>query len=199
MENQTAFDLNRAIQTWRENLAQSPAFERENLNELESHLRDSIAKLQTRGLSAEEALIVATKRIGQSGALEKEFGKVNGRAVWLDRLLWALLGVQAGCVILCISNLSRLATGVVSPLGMQFNDILPGFGLPKVAEISLRDDAANFCQLFFSAADRLRSGTRPCVVLCQAETTRPELRSSVIETAVGTGLGPVSSPVSSYA
>ncbi|HXS68633.1 MAG TPA: hypothetical protein VN761_07290 [Candidatus Polarisedimenticolia bacterium] len=136
MENQTTFDLNHAIQRWRENLAQSPVFERENLNELESHLRDSITTLQSRGLSAEEAFMVATKRIGKSDALEKEFGKVNGRAVWLDRLLWILLGFQAWSLI---SNLSRLATGVVSPLGLQLNDMLPGFGLHKLGEGLLRN------------------------------------------------------------
>ncbi|HXT11196.1 MAG TPA: permease prefix domain 1-containing protein [Candidatus Angelobacter sp.] len=65
MADQTAFDLNRAIQTWRDNLANSPAFRRENLNELESHLRDSIAALQTRGLSAEEGFLIATRRLGQ--------------------------------------------------------------------------------------------------------------------------------------
>ena len=51
METTTSFDLNRAIQSWRENLAQSPAFRGENLNELESHLRDSVATWQARGLS----------------------------------------------------------------------------------------------------------------------------------------------------
>src|SRR5690349_14090776 len=46
MENPTSFDLNRAVQQWRETLAQSPAFRGENLNELESHLSDSIAAWQ---------------------------------------------------------------------------------------------------------------------------------------------------------
>ncbi len=94
MENPTSFDLNHAIQEWRENLAQSPAFRSENLNELESHLSDSIATLQTRGLSAEEAFLIATRRIGKGGALESEFGKLNGTAVWLDRLFWILIGYQ---------------------------------------------------------------------------------------------------------
>src|ERR1017187_9086718 len=94
MENQTSFDLNLAIQRWREELGQSPAFHSENLNELESHLCDSIATLQTRGLSAEEAFIIATRRIGKGGSLEMEFAKVNRRTVWLDRALWMLIGVQ---------------------------------------------------------------------------------------------------------
>jgi hypothetical protein len=94
MENTTPFDLNRAIQSWRENLGQSPAFQHENLNELESHLRDSLATLQSRGLSVEEAFLIATRRIGQDSRLEMEFGKVNNRAIWLDRLFWILIGYQ---------------------------------------------------------------------------------------------------------
>ena len=44
----TPFDLNQAIQQWRDGLAQSPAIRGENLDELEVHLRDSVATLQAR-------------------------------------------------------------------------------------------------------------------------------------------------------
>ena len=99
METTTSFDLSRAIRSWRENLAQSPAFRGENLNELESHLRDSITAWQTRGLSAEEAFMVAANRIGKGGVLESEFGKVNGMAIWLDRFFWMLIGYQVWAFI----------------------------------------------------------------------------------------------------
>jgi hypothetical protein len=99
MENPTAFDLNGAIRQWREKLAEAPAFRHENLNELESHLRDSIAVLQTRSLSGEEAFWVATRRVGPGSELEAEFGKVNGSAIWLDRFLWMLIGYQAWAFI----------------------------------------------------------------------------------------------------
>jgi hypothetical protein len=107
METTTSFDLNRAIQLWRENLAQSPAFRSENLNELESHLGDSIAAWQTHGLSAEEAFLIATRRIGKGGSLESEFGKVNKSAIWLDRLFWMVIGYQ---VWLLISGFVGLVT-----------------------------------------------------------------------------------------
>jgi hypothetical protein len=94
MEPEAPFDLNSAIQHWRDNLAQSPAFSGENLNELESHLRDSIANLQTGRLSSEEAFLIGVRRTGDVGALQAEFGKVNSQVVWLDRFLWLLLGVQ---------------------------------------------------------------------------------------------------------
>lgn len=93
METTTSFDLNKLIQLWRENLASSPAFRSENLDELESHLRDSMAALQTSGLSEEESFIVAEKRIGKGGKLEREFAKVNASTVWLDRAVWMLIGI----------------------------------------------------------------------------------------------------------
>ncbi|MFO1514896.1 MAG: hypothetical protein U1F83_18645 [Verrucomicrobiota bacterium] len=94
METTTSFDLNRAVQRWRESFAQSPAFRRENLDELESHLRDAIATLQTSGLSIEEAFLIGVKRIGRNASLETEFGKLNRKAIWLDRFLWMLIGYQ---------------------------------------------------------------------------------------------------------
>jgi hypothetical protein len=116
MENPTSFDLNRAIQQWRENLGQSPAFRSENLNELESHLRDSVATFETRGLSAEEAFLVAARRIGASSALEPEFGKVNGQAIWLDRFFWMLMGNQVWAFI---SGAIGLVTGNALLLGLH--------------------------------------------------------------------------------
>lgn len=116
MENPVPFDLNRAIQQWRENLAQSPAFRGENLNELESHLCDSISAWQTRGLSPEEAFIIATRRVGQGGALESEFGKVNETVVWLDRFFWMLIGYQ---VWTFIAGAMALFTGNALVLGLH--------------------------------------------------------------------------------
>jgi hypothetical protein len=92
MERNTEFDLSLEIRYWKERLSKSPGFREENLDELESHLRDSIRELQRLGLSAEEAFSIATRRIGSGTALASEFSKVNGNSVWMDRLLWMLLG-----------------------------------------------------------------------------------------------------------
>jgi len=129
MENQTSFDLNLAIQRWRENLAQSAAFRSENLNELESHLRDSIDRLRTRELSDEEAFLIATRRVGNTQKLEQEFGKVNGSAVWFDRCLWILVAVQLWRFI---SSMSSFLFSAALPLCISLNEILPGFGLPRI-------------------------------------------------------------------
>jgi hypothetical protein len=94
MEDPTAFDLSQALLRWRENLGRSPAFHGDNLAELESHLTESVATLQARGLSVEEAFWVATRRVGPEPRVAAEFAKVNGGAVWLDRGLWMLVGIQ---------------------------------------------------------------------------------------------------------
>lgn len=104
MEHTTPYSLETAIQRWRAELAQSPAFSEENLNELESHLRDLMARLQGNGLSEEEAFWVATKRVGTRPVLEKEFGKINASAVWWRRLLWMLVGIQVSRFVYMVSG-----------------------------------------------------------------------------------------------
>ena len=94
METTTPFDLNQAILKWRDGLAQSPAIRGENLDELEVHLRDSVATLRARDLSADEAFLIATKRVGNGAVLGKEFGKVNAANVWVERCLWVLIAMQ---------------------------------------------------------------------------------------------------------
>jgi hypothetical protein len=130
MENRTPFDLNAAIQQWRENLAQSPAFRSENLYELETHLCDSIARLQSSGLSAEEAFLVATKRIGNAGALESEYTKFNGSTVWLDRALWMLFGIQFWSVVSGV--VFPIARGSVAFSLINYDFITRGRAIPAL-------------------------------------------------------------------
>jgi len=92
MENQTSFDLNDAIQRWRGDLVKSPSFRADDLDELESHLRDSESSLRTQGLTAEEAFLIAARRTGSRDVLAAEFAAVNGSSVWLDRLVWMTTG-----------------------------------------------------------------------------------------------------------
>ena len=58
MENQTSFDLNAAIQRWRAGLAKSSSFHTDDLDELESHVRDSATTLRAQGLTDEEAFVM---------------------------------------------------------------------------------------------------------------------------------------------
>jgi hypothetical protein len=122
METATQFDLNAAIQNWRETLSQSPGIRAENVGELESHLRDSIATLHAKGLSAEESFLIATRRLGSAPALQSEFAKVNTKEVWLDRLLWMVVGIQLFWLCTGLAtNFSRMAViGLAKGFGYQF-------------------------------------------------------------------------------
>ncbi len=94
MEIPTPFDLNDAIHRWRENLAGSPAFRAENLDELEAHLRDSVSALAAKGLSDEEAWWVAMRRVGCHEDLHQEYQKLNRKGIWLERAVWIVVGSQ---------------------------------------------------------------------------------------------------------
>lgn len=108
----TPFDLNTAVREWRDQLAQSPALGRDQLDELEAHLYDAMGDLQTRGLSPEEAFLIAAKRAGTSSALGNEFGKVNRHRIWLDRVFWMLVGNLAFSTI--SSVLAPFGSGLVA-------------------------------------------------------------------------------------
>jgi hypothetical protein len=109
MNKPSKFDLNAAIRQWRDSLGRSPQFRAENLDELEAHLRDSVSTLQGGGLSDEEAFLVATRRLGSAAALAPEFSKVNAREIWLNRLLWMLLGIQLWGLIGSVSGMLSTA------------------------------------------------------------------------------------------
>lgn len=131
METETTFDLNLAVRRWREDLAGSSAFRCENLNELESHLRDSIDRLRARDLSGEEAFLIATRRIGNVQRLQQEFGKVNTASAWFDRFLWVVMAIPLWGVI---SSTAFLLWFLLIAVCQRSNEFLPGFGLQKIGE-----------------------------------------------------------------
>jgi hypothetical protein len=93
MENQTRFDLNAAIERWRDELAAQPNLAPDVRRELETHLRDTMVELRQRGLNDEEAFWLACRRIGQPQQLGEEFRKANPAKVWRERLFWMWLAL----------------------------------------------------------------------------------------------------------
>src|SRR3954454_1055809 len=59
METQTRFDLNAAIAAWQQELGSQPDLTPVVRRELETHLRDTVAELQGRGLNNEESFWLA--------------------------------------------------------------------------------------------------------------------------------------------
>lgn len=67
--------MNQSIQTWRSSLEKTGHFSKEQLDELESHLRDEIDQLTTEVLTNEEKVLVAGNRLGSSSTLAKAYSK----------------------------------------------------------------------------------------------------------------------------
>ncbi len=88
MENQTRYDLNAAVENWRNELAAQPNLASDDRRELETHLRDAIAGFQQRGLNDEESFWLARRRVGQPLELGEEFVKADSVAIWRERLFW---------------------------------------------------------------------------------------------------------------
>lgn len=121
MEDPTSFELNQAIRGWQDGLRHSPHFREEDLTELETHVRDSVAALQAKGLAEDEAFLLATRRLGNASRLEPEFAKVNRAEVWLNRLLWMLIGVQAWGLLRELSGVLSRAVVVGGLWGLGFH------------------------------------------------------------------------------
>src|ERR1041385_3277057 len=74
------FDLNQAIANWRRELAARGISSRDQLDELECHLRDDL--LEQLGPQSEPAFEAAVRRLGTPEALRAEFAKVRWRPNW---------------------------------------------------------------------------------------------------------------------
>ena len=93
MINQPRFNLNAAIENWRQELAAQIDLSPEVRRELETHVRDTIAELKRRGLNDEESFWLARRRIGQPRQLGEEFAKADPAKVWRERLFWVVIGL----------------------------------------------------------------------------------------------------------
>jgi hypothetical protein len=93
MGAKTMFDLNKSLRDWQQQLRQGEGCSHDNIDELEEHLREEMEGLTQVGLSREEAFLLGTRRLGNIDFLNDEFGKVNTRFVWLNRLRWMASGV----------------------------------------------------------------------------------------------------------
>lgn len=80
------------LAAWRRTLIQTGDLSPEDIEELEAHFLEEIDHLQAKGLSEAEAFLIASKRIGETQQLSREYFKSN-----LNRL-WKLLDVPADSV-----------------------------------------------------------------------------------------------------
>ena len=70
------------IAQWRAYLRRRQAVHGPDVEELEGHLRDQLAALTDAGLTADEAFLVAVKRMGSLDALSREFARAHSERLW---------------------------------------------------------------------------------------------------------------------
>src|ERR1041384_230711 len=127
MENQTSFNLNVAIENWRQELAAQASLTAEVRRELETHLRDAIAGFQQRGLTDEESFWLAHRRVGQPQQLGEEFVKTNPAAVWHERVFWMTISLVGSYVFMTWKDL--LASWLNHSSWLEFVNLIPLFVL----------------------------------------------------------------------
>src|SRR5687768_9235162 len=75
------------IAEWRAYVAETPGVNGRDVDELEDHLRHQIAELNAAGLTADEAFLVAVKRLGDLDSLSREFAREHSGRLWKQLIL----------------------------------------------------------------------------------------------------------------
>jgi hypothetical protein len=79
--------LEEQISQWRGYLRRRRAINGPDVEELEGHLRDQVMVLIGAGLAADEAFLVAVKRMGSLDALSREFAREHSERLWKQLVL----------------------------------------------------------------------------------------------------------------
>jgi hypothetical protein len=79
--------LEAEIAEWRAFVGRSPAVDDRDVEELEPHLRDQIADLDAAGLTADEAFLIAVKRIGRLDEVSREYAREHTGRLWKQLVL----------------------------------------------------------------------------------------------------------------
>jgi hypothetical protein len=99
------FDLNRQIDLWKRAFAAKKTCSSDELEELESHLREQVEAMIAAGHSQEEAFAQSASRLGARDAVCREFAKNDFLGDWLairaGNAMVALVGLAA--VVLAIA------------------------------------------------------------------------------------------------
>ncbi len=77
-----SFDIDRAMDTWRQFMSSNPAIRPADLEELEIHLRDEWESLISRGMEPEKAFDEARRDLGDFSELSTSFEEVHFEKVF---------------------------------------------------------------------------------------------------------------------
>jgi hypothetical protein len=128
--------LEEQIGQWRSYLRRRQAIAAVDVEELEDHLREQVGGLRKAGLAADEAFLVAVKRMGQLDALSREFAREHSERLWKQLIVATGSGEARladrtdGIVILLLA----VAAAVLVKLPLLF-----GYGIDHYETFYLRN------------------------------------------------------------
>src|SRR4029453_15387520 len=80
-------ELEAQFAQWRQYVQRCRELQQADADELEDHLRGSVDELVAAGLSADEAFLVAVKRMGSLDELSREFAREHSERLWKQLVL----------------------------------------------------------------------------------------------------------------
>ena len=126
--------LEEQIDQWRGYLRKRQAIHTVDIAELEDHLREQVSGLVEAGLAADEAFLVAVKRMGNLDALSREFAREHSDRLWKQFVLVSTDaetrrsgGQKEMIVAFCIAAAAALAIKAPALFGMPIDDGVAGF------------------------------------------------------------------------
>ena len=125
--------LDKQLAAWKESIVRAGTLTEEDILELELHVRDTVQELTEQGLTQEEALLVALRRIGDPSVVAVEYQKVNPGLAWARRWYWMTAGFLGFSIALqgirTLSNLIALALPEGTMVGGLLTISLVGYGI----------------------------------------------------------------------
>jgi hypothetical protein len=122
-------DLESQFAEWRAYMGRRRAVRDADVDELEDHLRATVAELVEVGLRSDEAFLVAVKRMGKQDELSREFTRVHSERLWKQLVLAGdpetpAPGGARRDLLIAIGFAVLAAIGIKAPMlfGLDFED-----------------------------------------------------------------------------
>jgi hypothetical protein len=144
-------DLEGQIAEWRAYMHRRRELHATDVEELEDHLRSRIAELTEAGLRADEAFLIAVKRMGTLEELSREFAREHSERLWKQLVLPGELDAPAAArsrrelpvMVLCAA-VAALAIKVPALFGLDISGDDAGFYTRNLSLFALPALAAYF-------------------------------------------------------
>ncbi|MEH0982045.1 permease prefix domain 1-containing protein [Micromonospora sp. CPCC 205556] len=144
-------DLEGQIAEWRAYTQRRRELHHTDAEELEDHLRSRITELTEAGLRADEAFLIAVKRMGSLDELSREFAREHSERLWKqlvlpgepDSAVAARSRRELPVMVLCAA-VAALAIKVPSWFGLDFSEDDAGFYARNFSLFALAPLAAYF-------------------------------------------------------